>query len=334
MSAPTGKELGVAYATAGEVYAAAVILPALGIISLAFRWYQRYRRRQGIGIDDWLMVPSLLFTIGMGIMLCIGVHGKAIGYPTPYEPNLTHEEKMYIVNPTIRLMGVVQFVVIFLLALASGFLKLSIICLYRRIFVSVLCGSIFDWITIAALVIVAAWMVTFVVATTLTCGVHVAVKWGNLADKNQYCGMDLDIGNAFVISDSVTNLLIWLMPMPMIWRLHMSWRRKLAAVGILMIGSISVIASIIKIVVGLEIAGGGLSADVDEDLTVSTILYWCMIEAGLANLASNLPLFRGLFKDTSLNGFFSIVRSSISLSSLRQSSNRDSKTEEQDSTRV
>ncbi|EED13068.1 conserved hypothetical protein [Talaromyces stipitatus ATCC 10500] len=241
---------------------------------------------------------------------------------------------MYIVNPTIRLMGVVQFVVIFLLALASGFLKLSIICLYRRIFVSVLCGSIFDWITIAALVIVAAWMVTFVVATTLTCGVHVAVKWGNLADKNQYCGMDLDIGNAFVISDSVTNLLIWLMPMPMIWRLHMSWRRKLAAVGILMIGSISVIASIIKIVVGLEIAGGGLSADVDEDLTVSTILYWCMIEAGLANLASNLPLFRGLFKDTSLNGFFSIVRSSISLSSLRQSSNRDSKTEEQDSTRV
>lgn len=36
-----------------------------------------------------------------------GVHGKAIGYPTPYEPNLTHEEQMNIINPTIRLMGLV-----------------------------------------------------------------------------------------------------------------------------------------------------------------------------------------------------------------------------------
>lgn len=43
-----------------------------------------------------------------------------------------------------------------------------------------------------------------------------------------------------------------------------------------------------------------------------------MIEAGLANIASNLPLFRGLLKDT-LFSVISIVRSSISLMSRRNS---------------
>lgn len=112
----------------------------------------------------------------------------------------------------------------------------------------------------------------------------------------------------------------------------------------------SVVASIIKIVVSFEISSGGLAANVDEDcefsclrstcilmslltllrVTVSTILYWCMIETGLANIASNLPLFRGLLKDTSLNCIISIVRSSISLSSRQSSSDKDSRVDEHD----
>lgn len=125
-------------------------------------------------------------------------------------------------------------------------------------------------------------MITFVIATTLSCGAHVAVKWGNLEGENQQCGMDLGIDNALVISDAVTNLLIWLMPMPMVWGLHLTWRSKLALVGILMTGSMcvhlrfairpiytedhsSVVASIIKIIISFEIAGGGLAANVDED---------------------------------------------------------------------
>jgi hypothetical protein len=47
--------------------------------------------------------------------------------------------------------------------------------------------------------------------------------------------MDLDIDTALVISDTATNLLIWLMPIPMVWRMRL---RELAVVGILMIGSI------------------------------------------------------------------------------------------------
>lgn len=60
MSEPKTKELGVAYPSPGEVYSAAIVLPILGILSLAIRWYQRSRQRNGVGIDDWLMLPSLV----------------------------------------------------------------------------------------------------------------------------------------------------------------------------------------------------------------------------------------------------------------------------------
>jgi hypothetical protein len=87
-------------------------------------------------------------------------------------------------------------------------------------------------------------MISFVVVAILSCGTHVAVQWGSLADKNRYCGMDLDIDTALVISDAATNLMIWVMPMPMVWRMRLSWRRKLAVVGILMIGSMYVASQV------------------------------------------------------------------------------------------
>lgn len=54
-----------------------------------------------------------------------------------------------------------------------------------------------------------------------------------------------------------------------------------------------------------------------------------MIETGLANIASNLPLFRGLVKDTTWDGIISIIRSSISLSS-RQGSPENGLGDEED----
>lgn len=47
-----------------------------------------------------------------------------------------------------------------------------------------------------------------------------------------------------------------------------------------------------------------------------------MIEAGIANIASNLPLFRNLFNNFSLSSIIRSVRSTISLQSMQSSSSR------------
>ena len=44
------------------------------------------------------------------LMSYAGVHGRAIGYPTPYEETLSPEQELTGVNPTIELMGQVRSV--------------------------------------------------------------------------------------------------------------------------------------------------------------------------------------------------------------------------------
>lgn len=58
--APVGYTNGTSFAwnTKGEVIAAAAILPFLGIVLVALRFYNRMKHKTGIGADDWLIVPA------------------------------------------------------------------------------------------------------------------------------------------------------------------------------------------------------------------------------------------------------------------------------------
>lgn len=52
-------------------------------------------------------------------------------------------------------------------------------------------------------------------------------------------------------------------------------------------------------------------------VTVSTILYWSMIEAGLAIIAACLPTLQFLVRKVSLDSIVNSVRSALSLQSMR-----------------
>ena len=51
------------YARPGEIIAAAVVLPLLGILALALRFFARFRRKNELGIDDWLLVPATVCSV-------------------------------------------------------------------------------------------------------------------------------------------------------------------------------------------------------------------------------------------------------------------------------
>ena len=96
--------------------------------------------------------------------------------------------------------------------------------------------------------------------------------------------------------------------------------------------SSSIIASVIKVVVSFEITNAGINTMFDPDcllllqylsttadcpqVTVSTILYWSMIEAGLGIIAACLPTLHFLVRKTSIASIVNSVRSAFSLPSL------------------
>ena len=53
-------KLPVPYVTPGEIYAASIVLPLLGIVFILLRFYARTLKKNSIGLDDWLMLPALV----------------------------------------------------------------------------------------------------------------------------------------------------------------------------------------------------------------------------------------------------------------------------------
>ncbi|MCJ1437277.1 hypothetical protein MMC27_006663 [Xylographa pallens] len=307
-------EISFVYATPGNIVAAASVLPALSIVLVSLRFYTRRIQRAQIGIDDWLTLPGLVMVVGAGIALIIGVEMQAMGYPTPV-PADPSTEAILNANPVQSLIvQEVEFAVNLLSTLGYGFIKCSIVLFYRRLFVTFR-GSIFDYITRGLIVAIVAWTITFFFIWIFACGSHVSANWGSRMDLVTYCEQRLPMSNGFLISDLIIDVITLVLPMPIIWSLKMTLSRKLAVSGVLLIGSIAVAASIARLILAYEVTSAGFDVVVDENLTISTIMYWYMIEAGISLIAACLPTLRFLFANKSLQTVMQSVRSAISLRS-------------------
>ena len=63
--APVGHTNGTSFIwnTRGQVIAAATVLPALGMISVALRLWARLGKPTGFGLDDAFMLPALVYLL-------------------------------------------------------------------------------------------------------------------------------------------------------------------------------------------------------------------------------------------------------------------------------
>lgn len=96
---------------------------------------------------------------------------------------------------------------------ANGLIKLSTLFLYRRLFV-VVRWNLFDILSLALVVICALWTVSFLFATIFGCGAHFEYPWGPLAEIGS-CNTNMRL-DGLMISDLITDILVWLVPIPVV----------------------------------------------------------------------------------------------------------------------
>ena len=94
---------------------------------------------------------------------------------------------------------------------AFGLIKLSIAYFYRLLFVT-RTGSAFDWATTTAVIIVLLWTVSFFFGFLFGCGTHLSANWGSVEDES-HCTALLDLDNALVVSDLITDVIILCLPL-------------------------------------------------------------------------------------------------------------------------
>ncbi|KAL8704394.1 MAG: hypothetical protein Q9225_008089 [Loekoesia sp. 1 TL-2023] len=207
-----------------------------------------------------------------------------------------------------------------ILALAT--IKLSILFFYRRIFR----GRIFDissWVLVG---VVIAWAATFFIAILAACGTSIEANFDTLGALKERCVNTFDILIALAVSDVAVDLAILIMPIPLVLRLHMPLRRKIAILGVLLVGMLAIACGITRMALFAQILGptlfslatvGGVASDDDIGSgIVSILMFWGMLEIGVAIIASCLPTLRPLFQGWSPESIIASIRSKISLPSI------------------
>ena len=144
-----------------------------------------------------------------------------------------------------------------------GSIKLSFLFFYRRIFCpnkKNLASLFLD----AMIVLVVLWTLGFFFSELFNCGTHFSALWGSTVDLMSCDKTEVHL-LALVITDFITDAIILIFPIPLIWRLHMAVGRKLAVMAVFLLGSVAVAASLTRLVFIAHVFQVGFDPSADED---------------------------------------------------------------------
>jgi len=198
--------------------------------------------------------------------------------------------------------------------------KLSILFFYRRIFR----GKIFDivsWMMIAATIL---WTVIFEFLYIFRCGTNFSAGWVSIKELQEYCNDENARQIGFSVTDVFADLVLLVLPMPIVWRLQMPIKRKLAVSGVLLLGSLAIAASFVRMVIFAETLGSSFLSHprffglpTTDNLGLESLgIFWSLLEIGIAVPVACLPTLRPMFHGFSPESVINSIRSMISLSSL------------------
>ncbi|EEA28313.1 hypothetical protein TMatcc_003359 [Talaromyces marneffei ATCC 18224] len=213
---------------------ALIIVPTVVLVfstlAIGLRFYAHQIKRQRFVVDDALALGGLIFAYGLHINLCISVAfgGLGVSITTLEVSNIVVYAKTIIAGGALY-------------GTAVTLLQVSILFLYVRLF------SIVRWHVVACYVVMGfcvAWWIAFFGGTMGDC-VPLQKLWtptehGTCIDQNKACGAT---GIAHIILD----LIILILPLPIIWNMKIDMTRKFFVSVIFSIGIFATVCSILRI---------------------------------------------------------------------------------------
>ncbi|QSZ30119.1 hypothetical protein DSL72_004639 [Monilinia vaccinii-corymbosi] len=287
------------------IAAAAVFIPVCSA-TVVLRVYTRHLKKVGLGADDYLIMAALVFVIGMGVAIMTEVGLKQLGYPTPAPSTQIGKPNSNIAFWPGELLQIP----------ALGFVKLSLIFFYRRVFTRDAAPrfNVVTWLMIGIIII---WTLAFFFAILFVCGTDFSAYWTSTIVERDNC-VDTDkLHNAFAMSDVATDFVIISLPVPMIFGLHLTIARKIGILAVFSLGALTIAASIVRMIVFTKATAVNYDPHADFEFICTSGLYWSLIESGLGIIAACLPVQYGLLSTQGVQSIVASLQSAISLRSMR-----------------
>lgn len=249
--------------------ALAIVAMVLAVPSIGLRWYARCKSST-LGVDDYL---ALLATIALIAVSAVQLASSFIGFGVHV---WVVDPRMAI--PLLRLYWVSQQLYI----LDQLLTKISLLALYLRVFPT-------RWINITArygILVMVIQETIFYFLILLRCA-PVSASW-DIRQKGRCLDLNA-IGFAGAILGIVEHFGILVMPLPELWKLKLSRRRRIMLAAVFSLGSFSLFTSVIRIRYVRKFAP---TADLSWD--IAPAISWSLIELLSTVICLNLPPCRHL----------------------------------------
>ena len=273
------------YIGPGQVFAAGAIFAVLTATISTARLFVQYSKHSTWHVEDGLIIPATIMSVGIGILTCYGVSRNAFGYLTPpieADGSFSTEERLN----TAFIWSCDWMQVI---ALAN--IKMSLVFYYRRIF-SV--SRTFNLLSMAFLVLMVVWEISFFLGFVLACNAHPEAQWNNVLEFAQNCKSLGPLALAYSWSDFTMDVIVFVFPIPPILKLQMSLSRKIKILALFALGAGAIAFSLVRAILFTELVSAFNSSSFDENMINTNNVYWNNIETGLALCTANLAVLYSL----------------------------------------
>ncbi|KAL9122552.1 MAG: hypothetical protein Q9187_000895 [Circinaria calcarea] len=275
-SSTVGPEASAEYSGDKLIIFTAIFIP-VQIFCVALRYFVRYLIKGQWGLDDIVVLISLLLQLCMAGISIGSVKRAGVGYHTTYleaqaPEKVTRWGKYLVAISTLYFGGI-------------NIPKLAILAFYRRLFSK---KRIRLAIHLLAGCLIALTLST--VVTAFVACIPYAANW----DPNIPGAVCIN-KEAFFIWGSIPNILsdiiMLILPMPVVWKLHTSTRLKIGLTITFAVGSLGLITSIVRFTTFFH-----KNSFVDGTWSAVDLIIWTQIEAGIYLISACLPTYRPLLE--------------------------------------
>ncbi|KAJ5169215.1 uncharacterized protein N7482_004809 [Penicillium canariense] len=252
--------------------AAVITICVITAFMVAIRFIVRIRgQKPKILLDEWLMAATLVPMFALLAESIVGGHyglGKHVWLVT--------------IGAMVKLRKIL-FTYLFIYLFELFLIKVSILVFYRRIF-----GR--QWGILIGLFLTTGWALGSMIALLASCD-PMAYFWSSTYDPkgghSRYDFYQYYIGNA--AANVVIDVLILLIPIPVVWRLKLRLTQKLLITSVFFLGVFVCVASIVRLHY-LTFMNGS----VDITWVMSNVYVWSTVEPCLGIICACLPALQPL----------------------------------------
>ncbi|KAI4258842.1 MAG: hypothetical protein LQ352_001053 [Teloschistes flavicans] len=269
-----------------EIVALVGVMMALSTVAVILRLIGRRISAAPYGVDDILIIVALVLTYGLNINEIIAVHYGFGRHQLML--SLDHIKKFLLNDWTIQII----------FACSISVTRLSLLVFYHRLFPV-------KRFTIIALVtgcILIAWWISFLFAIIFSC-VPVASYWNKAIVG--HCINEHTLSWGITGSELAVNIIMLILPIPWLWHLRLAWTKKLALIGIFLLGCFVCVSCIVRFPLLAAVI------QTDASWTIVPAGVWIVVESNIGIASVCLPLMRPLIsvEFSSLSSYLPFSRS-------------------------